>query len=79
MHTNKCTNKQQDGGGDLKTSLRKGVINIEADENTLPDGFDDPLLFGSFKLAGKAPNICLNGDLTSLLTSTSFPLARNAN
>ena len=46
--------------------------------NTLPNGFADPLLFGSFKLAGKDSYICLNDALTALSTSTSFPLARKA-
>ena len=52
--------------GDLKTSPKKDVMitNVEADvyENTLPNGFDDSLLLGSFKLAGnyKALNICQN-------------------
>ena len=51
MHTNKCTNKQQDGGGNLTTSPIKDVTNVEADENTSTNGFDDPLLLRCFKLA----------------------------
>ena len=63
---------------DLKTSPRKDVTNVETDETTLPNGFDDPLLFGSFKFAGKAQSIRQNDALTPLSTPTSFPLPRNA-
>ena len=49
----------------------------------LSNGFDDPLFFASFKLAGKAPNIHQNGALSmtslNLLTPTSFSPARDAN
>ena len=56
--------------GDLKTSPRKDVTNVdhEAVETTLPNGFDDPLLFGAFKFVRKALSIRRNDALTTLLT-----------
>ena len=45
--------------GDLKTIPTKDVTYVEVDETASPNDFEDPLqlLFGSFKLASKAPNI----------------------
>ena len=58
--------------GDLKTSPRKDVTYVEADETTLPNGFDDPLLLGSFKFAGKATSISLNDALTAFRPQQLF-------
>ena len=64
--------------GDLKTSPRKDITNVEADENTLPNGFDDPLC--SLGLLNQQRKlrifVLLNDALTPLSTSTSFPPAR---
>ena len=49
-HQHVYTNSKMEEG-DIKTSSKKDVTNIEADETTLPNGFDNPLLFGSFKFS----------------------------
>ena len=45
--------------GDLNTVQTNDITiaSVEVDETALSNGFDNPLLFGSFKLARKTPNI----------------------